>query len=73
MAKWKATIECWPHSTGNGALKDQELAGERHQTFEFDAENMREALHHATLISDGMRTNPIVWQTPIRAIEFIRE
>jgi len=66
--RWLVTIEAWPHSTGNGADKDQLAAGDRTQKFAVRAEGMADAFRCAEFIAQGMRTNPMVWRAPITAI-----
>lgn len=68
MAKWNVTIESWPHSTGNGADKDQQAAGERTRVIVVDAEDIEGALKAAKIFVEGMKTNPMVWQAPIMSI-----
>lgn len=66
--RWKITIQAWPHSTGNGQLNDQKAAGDRSREFEIRASDMAEAFRHAQSIALGIKSNPMVWQAPIRAI-----
>lgn len=65
MRYWEIKIEVWPHSSGNGATKDQEACGDRERTFKTYAENAAEAMKHADLIVTGIKTNPMVWKAPI--------
>jgi len=69
MSTFKAVIEAWPHSTGNGSLKDQEAAGPRRNTFVFNADNMKNAVYIAGLIAQGIEVNPMVWKAPIVSLE----
>lgn len=71
--RWMVTIEAWAHSTGNGEDNDQKLAGERSQNFVVNAVDISAALEFAEAISQGMRTNPMVWRAPIKAIIQERE
>jgi len=69
MSLFKAVIEAWPHSTGEGSNKDQERAGPRKNTFLLQAENMKDAVYIAGLIAQGIEVNPMVWQAPIVLLE----
>ena len=61
MDKWRITIEAWPHSTGQGADKDQLQAGKRRQHFVVEATDHGDAVKLGEHIAQGMRTNPMVW------------
>ena len=65
---WLVTIEVWPHSTGKGQVADQASAGDRVQNFAVRAVDIAAALELAECIAQGMRTNPMVWRAPIKAI-----
>jgi hypothetical protein len=69
MSRFAARIEIYPHSSGKGQDRDQELAGNRLNDFDFDADNMREASRIAELIADGIETNPAVWQANVVRLE----
>jgi hypothetical protein len=71
--QWKVTIEAWPHFTGQGREADQAKAGQRVQTYRVGAVDIRRALLCAEHIASGMRSNPMVWQAPIMAIERVIE
>lgn len=69
---WKITVCVWPYSTGVGAAEDQKAAGERTQVLEVSATDIRDALRQAELFVQGIKTNPRVWQAPIKSIVFER-
>lgn len=69
MCKWAVTIEIWPHSTGRGQSIDQKEAGERVHTLTVEADDIHRALKAVKLFTDGIETNPMVWQAPIMKIE----
>jgi hypothetical protein len=71
MSVWRATIEVWPHSTGNGREADQAACGPRRREITFNAESARDALRLAELVSEGIRTNPMVWQAPVSKLEHV--
>lgn len=71
MYRWRAELDVWPHSTGNGGEADQQAAGGRHQTVEVAAGCITEALRRVELYQRGILTNPAVWQAPIRKLERI--
>lgn len=65
MSTFKIVIHVWPHSTGNGADKDQLQAGEKIRTLHVEADSLEDALKMAKLYRDGIETNPMVWKAPI--------
>lgn len=68
MGRWVATIEAWPYCSGNGGEADQKRAGERVQTFYFNADDFDQAAEKARLIAIGMKTNPAIYKTPITGV-----
>lgn len=68
MPRAKIEIQIWPHSTGNGAIIDQENAGPRDNVFSVIADDFSHAVIIAEYIAQGIMTNPRVWQAPIRSI-----
>jgi hypothetical protein len=69
MHRWVVTVQVWPHSTGRGFHVDQIQAGSREWEFEVEGAGMADALRNAELIVMGIKTNPIVWEVPIKKIE----
>jgi hypothetical protein len=65
--KWQITIENWAYS-GVG----QEYAGARQTEFYVIAEDIDQALSFAHAIAEGIRTNPSVWQSPIKSIVLVQ-
>jgi hypothetical protein len=68
MADWQIKIEAWPHSSGNGADKDQAACGWREKEFVVRADDFDAAHTLAKAIVAGVRSNPAVWQAPITSI-----
>ncbi len=62
---WTAIIHVFPHSSGKGSCVDQALAGERVQSFDFQADGINDAMHLAKAFAKGIETNPAVWEAPI--------
>jgi hypothetical protein len=71
--RWKATIQCWPYSTGKGADVDQKNAGERELIVDLGhCADIDEAMRMAATFRRGMETSPHVWQAPITKLELER-
>jgi hypothetical protein len=69
-----ATIEIvvFPHSTGDKAEKDQELAGPRNRRFAFPVSHFDDAVRMAKGIMAGIQSHPAVWCCEIRSIKLDR-
>ena len=65
MDYWQATIRTWPFSTDAGGAEDRKAVGDEFKTFEFSAEDFKEASEKADLVNAGIKTNPRVWQSNI--------
>lgn len=66
--EWQVSIEIWPYSTGNGRDEDQKACGERTRTFTVIAHDIFDVIEQAKMIVHGIKTNPAVWQAPIKSI-----
>lgn len=85
MANWTMTLEVWPYSqvasarfekiVGNnsllGAEHDQMMVGPRERRFHIVATDARDALRKAELIVQGIKSSELVWEAPIRSLEYV--
>lgn len=72
MTDWIVRMDVYAHSTGNGSENDRKAVGGNHQTFNVKGEEFRDAVAAAELLITGIKTNPMVWQCHITAIEKTR-
>jgi hypothetical protein len=73
MDYWQATIRTWPYSTGAGAAEDKKAIGDEFKTFEFAAQDFKDASAKAELVNSGIRTNPRVWESNIVKVALKRD
>ena len=72
MDLWWATIRVMAHSTRRGDVVDKASVGTPRAVFRIRADNCDQALSKARLISAGIQTNPMVWQTKIESLTSVR-
>lgn len=65
---WTVIIWVASHSTGNGAANDQKVVGGSIQRFTIDSVKFSDAFELAKAIEQGIRSNPMVWETELLGI-----
>lgn len=68
---YKLSCRVWPYSTDLGREESDKRIGGELQSFEYFAQDFKDACVKAEILCQGVRSNPLVWQTIITSLEVL--
>lgn len=68
---YKLSVRVWPYNTGKGREEGLKEVGGENQSFEYTADDFKDAVSKADILCQGIRSNPFVWQVIICGLEVL--